>query len=162
MKGVMIPEVSAGSNQVGASETCAAQVSWPEGPAACEMLGIPAVRPSVASASASRRVKPRPACHFDRDESTMLLLIASLRSRSPLDRDVLVGRGVRKQRDLAEPGLADPRAGAVDKGELPDRRVDDPLGHDLLDLVQDRFALRAIELDRLLLVQFVDIGIAAV
>src|SRR5262245_19437153 len=30
----MIPEVSAGSNQVGASVTCTAQVSWPSGPAA--------------------------------------------------------------------------------------------------------------------------------
>src|SRR5213593_2532992 len=29
MKGVMIPVVSAGSNHVGASETCTAHVSWP-------------------------------------------------------------------------------------------------------------------------------------
>jgi hypothetical protein len=31
MNGVMIPEVSAGSNQVGASDTCAAQISCPCG-----------------------------------------------------------------------------------------------------------------------------------
>src|SRR5262245_33000176 len=33
MYGVMIPEVSAGSNHVGASETCTAQVIWPSGAA---------------------------------------------------------------------------------------------------------------------------------
>src|SRR5437867_6086538 len=33
MKGVMIPVVSAGSNHVGASVTCTAQVSWPSGAA---------------------------------------------------------------------------------------------------------------------------------
>src|SRR5262245_66107333 len=33
MYGVMIPEVSAGANHVGASETCTAQVIWPSGAA---------------------------------------------------------------------------------------------------------------------------------
>ena len=37
----MIPEVSAGSNQVGASVTCTAQVSWPSGPAARVEQGTP-------------------------------------------------------------------------------------------------------------------------
>ena len=35
MKGVMIPEVSAGSNQVGARETCTAHVAWPSGGGRC-------------------------------------------------------------------------------------------------------------------------------
>src|SRR6516162_8820933 len=32
MNGVMIPEISAGSNQTGASDTCTAHVSCPSGP----------------------------------------------------------------------------------------------------------------------------------
>ena len=43
MKGVMMPGVSAGSNQVGASDTWTAQVSWPCGP------------PAKASAAPRRR-----------------------------------------------------------------------------------------------------------
>src|SRR5437762_5784085 len=34
MNGVRIPDVSAGSNQVGASEMCTAQVTWPAGASA--------------------------------------------------------------------------------------------------------------------------------
>src|SRR5215204_7318041 len=83
-------------------------------------------------------------------------------SSASLDRDVLVGRGVGEQRDPAEPGLADPRPDAVDEGELPDRRVHRPLVYDLLHLVQDRLALLRIDLDRLLTVQLVDFGVAAV
>src|SRR6185295_13326788 len=39
MNGVMIPEVSAGSNHVGASEMCPAQVSCPSGAAAPGVAG---------------------------------------------------------------------------------------------------------------------------
>src|SRR5215472_17020112 len=56
MKGVMIPGVSAGSNQVGAREIGAPQVSCPAGSAAGANPGAPvATRPSVLAASSSRR-----------------------------------------------------------------------------------------------------------
>src|ERR1700740_2407131 len=45
----MMPEVSAGSNQVGARVTCTAQVSWPSGPAARVEQGTPST-----SATATR------------------------------------------------------------------------------------------------------------
>src|SRR5713226_9511132 len=77
-------------------------------------------------------------------------------------RHVLVRRRVAVAGDQAKPGLAHPRAGAVDEGLSPNRRVDCPLVHELLDLVQRRCAPRAIELARLLLEQRVDVGIAAV
>src|SRR5262249_37872627 len=77
-------------------------------------------------------------------------------------RDVLVRGRVGEQRDPAEAGLADPGADAVDEGELPDRGVDRALGHELLDLEQHGLAFRPVELDRLLAIEIVDIGIAAV
>ena len=79
-----------------------------------------------------------------------------------LERDVLVRRGVGKQRDPAKPRLAHARADTVDEGKLPDRRKDRPLDHQLLDLEEDRLAPRAIELGGLLLVERVDVGVAAV
>src|SRR6185312_6487307 len=57
MNGVMIPGVSAGSNQVGASETCTPQVSLPCGAPSPAKLGAAAVRPSAAlPASRPRRL----------------------------------------------------------------------------------------------------------
>ena len=53
----MIPGVSAGSNQVGASVVCTPQVSWPSGPAAKLVMGAPATKPSAEIASRSRRVR---------------------------------------------------------------------------------------------------------
>jgi hypothetical protein len=79
-----------------------------------------------------------------------------------LERDVLVGRGVGKQRDPAEPRLAHAQADAVDEGKLPDRRKDRPLDHQLLDPEEDLLAPRAIELFGLLPVERVDVGVAAV
>src|SRR5258708_4094858 len=58
MNGVMIPEVSAGSNQVGASETCEPQISCAPGPAASDAIGAPAARPKAPSANTSRRFMP--------------------------------------------------------------------------------------------------------
>src|ERR1700730_17421236 len=79
-----------------------------------------------------------------------------------LERDVLVRRGVGKKRDPAKPRLAHARADTVDEGKLPDRREDRPLDHQLLDLEEDRLAPRAIELAGLLLVERVDVRVAAV
>src|SRR5919202_898557 len=56
MKGVMIPGVSAGSNQVGARDTCTPQVSCPSGRAAPARRGEPAANAKAASAKTSRRV----------------------------------------------------------------------------------------------------------
>src|SRR5918998_3202456 len=54
MNGVMIPVASAGSNQVGASETCTAQVNSPFGSA--PSAGAPATRPNADSSSSWRRL----------------------------------------------------------------------------------------------------------
>src|SRR5712671_1396903 len=61
MNGVMIAGVSAGSNQVVASEMGAPQISCPWGAAAKALPGAPEASPSAASASMSRRVVPRAA-----------------------------------------------------------------------------------------------------
>src|SRR5205823_10267826 len=58
MKGVMIPGVSAGSNQVGAKVVWMPQLSCPCGAAAQLMPGAPAASPSAVRASISRRVMP--------------------------------------------------------------------------------------------------------
>ena len=56
MKGVMIPGVSAGSNQVGASEMCTPQVSCPSGPTAMAGPGAPTSRARAKRAITCRRV----------------------------------------------------------------------------------------------------------
>src|SRR5262245_27788692 len=59
MYGVMIPDVSAGYNQVGASEMWTAQVSWPCG-AACARRGRPITNDNAVSARISRRATTGP------------------------------------------------------------------------------------------------------
>ena len=54
MNGVMMPDASAGSNQVGASETWTPQVSWP-GEAAAAKREPPVARPTAAANRTSRR-----------------------------------------------------------------------------------------------------------
>jgi len=58
MYGEMIACVSAGSNQVGGTETCIAQVSLPSGAAARAGRGMPARSPRALATSRSRRVIP--------------------------------------------------------------------------------------------------------
>src|SRR6516162_1194351 len=60
MKGVMSPGVSAGSNHVGANETCTPQVSCPCGVAANTRYGanVVAVAAAPAATRAARRVSP--------------------------------------------------------------------------------------------------------
>src|SRR5262249_13568181 len=77
-------------------------------------------------------------------------------------REILVGCGIRVAGNQAEPGFPNPRTGAVEKGQLPQVRVDRPIVHDLLDLMERRFAPRVVELRRLLREQRVDVRIAAV
>ena|SRR6516225_1650685 len=76
--------------------------------------------------------------------------------------EVLVGGRVGETGDQAKAGFADARPHAVEESELPDRREDHPLDDDLLHFVEDRCALGVIELDRLLLVERVEIGVAAI
>src|SRR4029077_3052960 len=83
-------------------------------------------------------------------------------SVTPFQGDVLVRRRVGEAGDQPEPRLADPRANTVDKGQLPDRRVDRPLINQLLHLVQDRLALLVVEFYSLLLVELVEIGVAPI
>src|SRR6266545_4842558 len=70
MKGVMMPGVSAGSNQVGASETWTAHVIWPLGPAA--LAGAAAARAAAAAMinfHARERVMVCPPLHCDKDRA---------------------------------------------------------------------------------------------
>src|SRR4051812_41349479 len=85
MKGVMTPEVSAGSNQVGASDTWIAHVSWPCGPPAKACRGaVTAAAHDAAPARMSRRVIFKPS-HMatgvpvsEREKAIALLLAAPL------------------------------------------------------------------------------------
>src|SRR6516162_3547188 len=149
MKGVMIPCVSAGSNQVGASDTWMPQVSCPSGPAAPADPGVPATSPRAARTRTSRRVTLLPIDGPRLSRSTVRLPCC-LRG---FDRDVFEGSRVREVGDQAEPRFADPRADAVEKTQLPDRCVNHPLREDLLHLVEDRRAFLALELGCLLLVE---------
>src|SRR5262245_35415191 len=79
-----------------------------------------------------------------------------------LHRHVLVRRGVGEQRDPAEARLSDARSDAVDEGKLPDRSVDRALDHQLLNLEENGFAPGALQFARLLLVERVDVRVAAV
>src|SRR6266850_400311 len=75
---------------------------------------------------------------------------------------VLVRRRERIARDEPEPRLFHAPAKAVDEGQLVHRHDHRLLVDELLDPVQHRLTLRAIELDRLLAKQTVDVGIAPV
>src|SRR5215467_704456 len=83
-------------------------------------------------------------------------------SLGAFDRDVLEGSRICEPRNQAEPGFSNPPPDAVDKGELHQRRIDCPFGHQLLHLVQDRRTLLVVELSGLLLKERVDLGVAAI
>src|SRR5205823_6329355 len=111
MNGVMMPLASAGSNQVGANDTCTPQVSCPAGPPARARPGAPATRPSALRASKSRRRTPsalrsttEQPCLFD-----VIVPPSRVMPEAPtpprlrvLDRDVLERRRVREARYLSE------------------------------------------------------------
>src|SRR4051812_39395624 len=152
--GVMIPAVSAGSNHVGASEMCTPMVNWPAGStprAGCPM----ALTLAPVSARNLRRLSSAfPICPAD------MVMAPSRLGR--FQRQVLVRCGVGKAGYQAEAGLPHAGTSPIQEGKLPDRRVDDFLVHELLHAMQDCFALRVIDLDRLQRKKFVDVGIAAV
>src|SRR5881628_1158343 len=85
MNGVTIPGVSAGSNQVGASEMWTAQVNWPS----AAIPGVGAVSPSVTSSSTVDRARR--------------WLMVTLLGRSPSVR-------TRRTLSLAAPGVSRPGA----------------------------------------------------
>src|SRR6516165_7658568 len=82
MNGVMMPGVSAGSNQVGDSEMCTPQVNWPCGKASAR-CGRPVTRENAVIARMSRRAIAGPQMgtrlpRLVRGESITLLLAAPL------------------------------------------------------------------------------------
>src|SRR5215470_10343117 len=86
--------------------------------------------------------------------ATMRMVVNYLR----LEPHVLHWRGVRKRRDELEAAFLHAGPNAADEAVLPNRREDNALNEDLLDLVQQLFALPAIELARLTLEEIVHFG----
>src|SRR5256886_3849227 len=79
-----------------------------------------------------------------------------------LELHVLVRRRIGVAGDQPQTRLLHPGPVAVDERELPDRDEHRLLVHDLLDLVQQRLALLAIQLGSLILEERIDLRIAAV
>src|SRR5687767_1021864 len=130
MNGVTMPCVSAGSNQVGDSETWMPQVNSPAGAAARPMAGMPTTIPSALAASSSRRVRPKrcsePSFRASSDNLITyppVLVFADFGRSRPLERDVLVGRGIGEARNQLEAAFADPRPDPVEEAQQPDRGV---------------------------------------
>src|SRR5215470_15374597 len=138
-----MPEVSAGSSQVGASVVCTPQVSCP--------CGSPARAAPTPNISASARTTK------GRRRYLMSRLCSLTRQR-----EVLVGTRIGVAGNEPEPRFLDPRADAAEERLLPYRRVNRALVHELLNLVQRRLAPCVIEFGRLRGEQRVDLGIAAV
>src|ERR1051326_1662188 len=139
-----MPEVSAGSNQVGASVVCTPQVSCP--------CGSPARAAPAPKISASARTT-----NICRRRCLMARLCSPARQR-----EILVGTRIGVAGNEPEPRFLDPRADTAEERLLPQGRVDRPLVHELLNLVQRRRAPCRVEFGRLLGEQRVDLGIAAV
>src|SRR4030095_6282718 len=137
MKGVMIPGVSAGSNQVGASEMCAPQIISPSGAAA------PGDGPRITSVRTSNGAK-RPRTLLMGSLPVCVSYVGSSwflgRLLFDLQLHVLVGRGECPARDEPEPCLRHSRTGRVDESELPDGRVHRLVVNQLLHPVQRRLA----------------------
>src|SRR5262249_11026583 len=138
-----MPEVSAGSNQVGASVVCTPHVSCPCGSPA-RAAPAPKISASARTAMARRRYLMSRLCSLARQSKVFVRARIGLSGDEP------------------EPRFLNPRAEAAEERLLPQRRVDRPLVHELLDLVQRRRAPRRVEFGRLHGEERVDVGIAAV
>src|SRR5215207_3039170 len=79
-----------------------------------------------------------------------------------LQPDLFERRGPGIRVDQQERGLGHAGPDPARPDVLVDRRDADPLVHELLDLVEEHLALLLVRLDALLLVEGVDVGIAAV
>jgi hypothetical protein len=64
--------------------------------------------------------------------------------------------------DQSEPRLVNPGPLATEESQLPDRRVDRILIHELLHTMQNLRSIRQIGLGNLTVEQFIDVGIAAI
>src|SRR5262249_4207555 len=118
------------------------RVAWPR------CMAAPSPSPRLRRRTVSRAAVASP-CRFRERPSLPQL-------------DVFIGARVRKARDGPEARFLDAGPDAVEEGELPDRRIDDALVHELLDPVKCRLATLRIQLDRLLLEEPIDVGIAAI
>src|SRR3979490_1029210 len=78
------------------------------------------------------------------------------------DRQIFEGRVGGNAGDPVEPRLPDSRANAIQEAELPDRRVDRLLVNETLHLLEHRGSLLMVELVRLLRVEPVAVGVAAI
>src|SRR5580765_4504038 len=155
----MIPDVSAGSNHVGASEMCTAQIIWPADASArpAGASGAPSLgdAPAAVIARTTNEAKRPRTCSFmeascGRDGLFVLESHILVRSR-----EYVAG-------DQADSRLLDPWPHAAESGVQPDGRHDRLVVDHLLDSVQGRLAPLRIELTRLLTEEPVDIGIASV
>src|ERR1700730_1202540 len=102
MNGVMIPETPAGSNHIGASETCTPQISCPSVPAAIAEPGAPATTPSAAAARRSRRlisVAPPPDGEFPRPFAIIVIgrLLSPLAAGIPVSVDERLAASLRRE-----------------------------------------------------------------
>src|SRR5215470_11482407 len=147
MKGVMMPEVSAGSNHVGASEIWAPQIISPAG-ASERPAGASAVAagdgPRIANVRTNSEAKRPRTCFME--ASVFYRAFGSLFS---FQSDIFVGGRKCPARDEAEPRFGHTRTMRVDEDEL-------------LDAVQCRLAALAVEVAGLLAKEPIDVGIAAI
>src|SRR5262245_46160879 len=99
-----------------------------------------------------------------RERGVVIVAMVSswIRGSLRLQLHVLVGRRECPARDEPESGFRHPGPLCMDEAELPERREDRLLVHELLDAMKGRLAALSIQLDRLLAEEPVDVGIAAV
>src|SRR5262245_23974046 len=148
MYDVMVPEVSAGSNHVGASETCTAHVIWPAGaPGAAAVDRAPPTRIRTTVTTIARRRTIRMAGS---------LPVAS----AALQLHVFVRRRERVAGDETDAGLLHPGSGPVQSRVQPDRRDHRLVVDELLDPVQRRLPPLGVDLVRLLQEEPVDVLVA--
>src|SRR5262249_19199750 len=151
----MMPEVSAGSNHVGAIEMWAPQIISPAGASAG--AAARGVGPRIKSARTNSDAKRPRTCLMEASCPVVRwVLLFSFQS------DVLIGRGECPARDETEPRFGHTGAMRVDEAELPDGSVHGLLEHELLDAMQGRLAALAIELAGLLAEEPPEVGVAAV
>src|SRR6187551_3220479 len=151
MNGVMMPAVSAGSNQVGARETCEAMRNSPCGDAWVARGTAP-----IAAAKERPRTLRRPKPGGGGQAMVRSLLCAALQA------EIFVGRGIRMAGNQVEGSILHPPALAVEEAKLPQRRVDRTLVHQLLHAVHELGTLGTVDGLRVLDEQLVDVGVAAV
>src|SRR3989454_5853545 len=146
----MADSVSPGSSQRGASVTWKAYVTWPSGPAASAVLpGAPGAQIAKSTTTAATNRANN-------------LTMTPLGGSSRLEPDVLVRRRVRVVGDQGEGRLVNLRPHTPNESVFPDRGEHDAIVEDPLDLMEQRLALLAVELSRLLLEEVFDFGEDAV